>query len=444
MARKGQIKLGLSIRRLGYHVAAWRHPEVDPGRAECFPRFVETVQAAERAKFDMVFLADGLAVRANDNPAGSLARSSENVELEPLTLLSALAPMTRHIGLVATSSTTYNEPYHVARRYASLDHISGGRAGWNVVTSWSEQEALNFSREKHLEHATRYDRAKEFVEVVTGLWDSWESDAFVHDKQGGAFYDPAKLHVLNHRGPHFQVRGPLTSSRTPQGRPVIVQAGASEQGREISAAHADLVYTNEYDLAAAKGYFRDIKDRLPRYGREDGDLKITPGIQPIVAATRQEARDKVQQLQELIDPLTGMASLYGLLGDLSGYDVDAPLPDDFVALGKTSNAKLTLDMARRENLTIRQLYMRIGAKAGIRQIVGTAADIADDLEHWFQEEGCDGFNVCPSHLPQGIDDFARFVVPELQRRGLFRTEYEGTTLRENLGLKPYVNRYERE
>jgi len=442
MARKDQIKLGLSIRRLGYHTAAWRHPDVDADSAENFASFLAAVQAAENAKFDMVFLADGLAVRSVDKPVGSLSHSNENVELEPLTLLAALAPMTRNIGLVATSSTTYNEPYHVARRYASLDHISGGRAGWNVVTSWSEMEALNFSREHHLDHATRYERAREFVDVVTGLWDSWEDGAFVRNKQTGQFYDDAKLHVLEHRGKHFQVRGPLTSSRTPQGRPVIVQAGASEQGREISAACADLVYTNDYHLPTAREFYRDMKSRLQKFDRHADELKILPGIQPFVGATRQEAQDKLDELQALIDPLTGLASLYGMLGDCTGIDLDSPIPDDAVFENRTSNAGKMLDLARRESLTLRQLYQRTAGKAGIRQIVGTPADIADDMEQWFTEEACDGFNICPAQMPNGLADFAARVVPELQRRGLFRTEYEASTLRGNLGLALPKNRYE--
>jgi FMN-dependent oxidoreductase (nitrilotriacetate monooxygenase family) len=436
-----QMKLGLSIRRLGYHTAAWRHPETRADSAEDFGCFLQAVLAAEHAKFDMVFLADGVAIRAKDEPPGSLSHSHENVELEPLTLLAALAPMTHNIGLVATSSTTYNEPYHVARRYASIDHISGGRAGWNVVTSWSEMEALNFSREHHLDHDTRYDRAKEFVEVVKGLWDSWEEGAFVRDKSTGQFYVEEKQHILNHKGPHFQVRGPLTASRTPQGRPVIVQAGASEQGREISAISADVVYTNDYSFTSAKAFYEDMQARLVNHGRQPGDLKIMPGIQPFVAATRQEAQDKLDQLQSLIDPLTGLASLFGLLGDCRGWDLDKPIPEDAVFESRTSNAQKTVDMARSENLTIRQLYERTAGKAGIRQIVGTASDIVDDMEHWFSEPTCDGFNICPALMPHGMNDFAQYIVPELQRRGLFRTEYEGKTLRENLGLRTPPNRY---
>jgi FMN-dependent oxidoreductase (nitrilotriacetate monooxygenase family) len=437
------MKLGLSIRRVGYHIAAWRLPQVQADGQEDFAFFLKSVQAAERAKFDLVFLADGLAVRANDEPAGSLACSNENVELEPITLLAALAPLTKHIGLVATASTTYNEPYHIARRYSSLDHISGGRAGWNLVTSWSELEAQNFNRDKHLDHATRYERAREFYEVVTGLWDSWESGAFLRNKDTGIFYDQSKLHVLNHRGEHFQVRGPLTASRTPQGRPVIVHAGASPVGQEIGATLSDVVYTNEYQLEAAQQYYRTLKDRAVAFGRKADDLKILPGIQPIVGRTREQAQAKLDRLQDLVHPLIGLASLYNLLGDLSSYDLDGPIPQNVLMEGKTSNAIKTLDLARRENLTIRQLYKRTAGKAGIRQVIGTAADIADDMEKWFTSGACDGFNICPAYSPDGIEEFSEFVIPELQKRGLFRTEYEGGTLRENLGLPAYVNRYER-
>lgn len=251
-----RIKLGLSMRYVGYHAAAWRHPEADPGAASKFAHFRRVAQVAEAAKFDMLFLADGIGIRARDEPAGSLCRSAQNAELEPLTLLSALAAVTQHIGLVATASTTYNEPFHVARKYASLDQISGGRAGWNVVTSWSDAEARNFNRDAHLGYDERYERAAEFVEVVKGLWDSWEDDAFLHDKASGIFFDPSKLHVLAHEGKHFRVRGPLSVARTPQGRPLLVQAGASEQGLAIAAASADVVYSAHQDLAAAKAYMR--------------------------------------------------------------------------------------------------------------------------------------------------------------------------------------------
>jgi FMN-dependent oxidoreductase (nitrilotriacetate monooxygenase family) len=438
--RKTQMKLGLSMRYLGYHDAAWRHPEVPPGGATDFKYFLNSARIAERGKFDMVFFADGIGIRADDNPPGSLARTNRNVELEPLTLLSALAAMTSHIGLVSTASTTYNEPYHIARKFASLDNISGGRAGWNVVTSWSEQEAWNFSRDTHLDYDTRYDRAKEFVDVVTGLWDSWENDAFVHDKASGQFYDPSKLHVLNHRGKHFTVRGPLSPPPTPQGRPILVQAGAAEQGQEIAAANADVVYAAQVELAGAKAYYAGLKARMAKYGRAPELLKVMPAVTTIVGRTRAEAQAKFDQLQELIDPMVGLASLFSSFGDLSGYPLDGPVPEPVNAKVRSIAYNLW-NLAQRENLTIRQFYQKKSAGSGGLLLKGSAEDVADAMEEWMAEEAADGFNLTPTHLPHGIDDFVELVVPELRRRGRFRTEYESTTLRGNLGLPDYVNRH---
>jgi FMN-dependent oxidoreductase (nitrilotriacetate monooxygenase family) len=438
--RKTQMKLGLSMRYLGYHDAAWRHPEIPPGGATDFKYFLNSARIAERGKFDMVFFADGIGIRADDNPPGSLARTNRNVELEPLTLLSALAAMTSHIGLVSTASTTYNEPYHIARKFASLDNISGGRAGWNVVTSWSEQEAWNFSRDTHLDYDTRYDRAKEFVDVVTGLWDSWENDAFVHDKASGQFYDPSKLHVLNHRGRHFTVRGPLSAPPTPQGRPILVQAGAAEQGQEIAAANADVVYAAQVDLAGAKAYYAGLKARMAKYGRAPELLKVMPAVTTIVGRTRAEAQAKFDQLQELIDPMVGLASLFSSFGDLSGYPLDGPVPEPVNAKVRSIAYNLW-NLAQRENLTIRQFYQKKSAGSGGLLLKGSAEDVADAMEEWMAEEAADGFNLTPTHLPHGIDDFVELVVPELRRRGRFRTEYESTTLRGNLGLPDYVNRH---
>jgi FMN-dependent oxidoreductase (nitrilotriacetate monooxygenase family) len=438
--RKTQMKLGLSMRYLGYHDAAWRHPEVPPGGATDFKYFLNSARIAERGKFDMVFFADGIGIRADDNPPGSLARTNRNVELEPLTLLSALAAMTSHIGLVSTASTTYNEPYHIARKFASLDNISGGRAGWNIVTSWSEQEAWNFSRDAHLDYDTRYDRAKEFVDVVTGLWDSWENDAFVHDKASGQFYDPSKLHVLNHRGKHFTVRGPLSAPPTPQGRPILVQAGAAEQGQEIAAANADVVYAAQVDLAGAKAYYAGLKARMAKYGRASELLKVMPAVTTIVGRTRAEAQAKFDQLQELIDPMVGLASLFSSFGDLSGYPLDGPVPEPVNAKVRSIAYNLW-NLAQRENLTIRQFYQKKSAGSGGLLLKGSAEDVADAMEEWMAEEAADGFNLTPTHLPHGIDDFVELVVPELRRRGRFRTEYESTTLRGNLGLPDYVNRH---
>lgn len=438
--RKSQMKLGLSMRYLGYHAAAWRHPEIPPGGATDFKYFLNSARIAERGKFDMLFFADGLGIRADDNPPGSLARTSQNVELEPLTLLAALAPMTSHIGLIATASTTYNEPFHIARKFASLDNISAGRAGWNIVTSWSEQEAWNFSRDTHLDYDTRYDRAKEFVDVVTGLWDSWEDDAFVHDKVSGQFYDPNKLHILNHRGKFFSVRGPLNAPRTPQGRPILVQAGANEQGQEIAAANADVVFASGEDLADAKAYYAGLKARMAKYGRAPELLKVMVGVTPIVGHTRAEAQAKFDQLQELIDPRVGFASLFNWYGDLSSYPLDGPVPEPVNPRVRSLAYKMW-KVAQRENMTVRQFYQRQAVGGAGPVLVGTAEDIANVLETWVDEEAADGFNLTPTHLPHGIVDFVELVLPELRRRGRFRSEYESTTLRGNLGLPEHVNRY---
>ena len=433
MEKDGMMRMGLSMRYQGYHRAAWRHPDVPSDGAIDFQYFLDSARKAEAAKLDMIFFADGIGVRADDTPKGSLARDSRNAELEPLTLLSAIGACTSHIGLVATASTTYNEPFHIARKYASIDHISGGRAGWNVVTSWSQQEAWNFSRDEHLGYEERYERADEFVDVVKKLWDSWEDDAFIRDKETGLFYDESKLHVPNHKGKHFSVRGPLNSARTPQGRPIIVQAGAAEAGREIAAKNADVVYSASFDISSARKYYVDLKDRLKKYGRTDDQLLIMPGLTTYVGRTRQEAQDKYDQLQELIDPLSGLSILYSTLGDLSAYDLDGPVPD--TASGAVNSiGNSLLEVARRDNLTIRQLY-KLRASGG-RQLLGTAADIVDDMEMWFKEGAADGFNLCPAVLPNSLDDFVELILPELRKRGLFRTEYASSTLRGNLGLKP--------
>jgi FMN-dependent oxidoreductase (nitrilotriacetate monooxygenase family) len=427
------IKLGLSMRYLGYHAAAWRHPDADPGAASKFGHFHRVAQTAEAAKFDMVFLADGIGIRGKDEPPGSLCRSAQNAELEPITLLSAIAAVTNRIGLVATASTTYNEPFHIARKYASLDHISGGRAGWNIVTSWSDAEARNFNRDQHLGYEERYERAAEFVEVVKGLWNSWDADAFLHDKTSGLFYDPARLHVLDHKGKHFKVRGPLSVARTPQGRPILVQAGASEQGLNIAAAHADVVYSAPHDIETAKAYYANLKQRLPKHGRTADQLLIMPGLNAYVGQTRQEAHDKYELLNRLVDPPLGLSYLYGQMGDLSAYPLDGlvPEPENAQVL---SIARNLLALARRDNLTIRQLYTQVAAGFGTRVVIGTPADIVDEMEHWVSQGAADGFNLCPPVLPTSLNDFVQLVLPELRRRGMFRHEYEGETLRQNLGL----------
>ena len=440
MPARKMISMGLSMRYLGYHAAAWRHPQVDPGGASDFSHVLNVARLAEAAKFDMVFLADGIGIRAKDEPPGSLCRSAQTAELEPLTLLSALAPMTTHIGLVATASTTYNEPYHIARKYASLDRISGGRAGWNIVTSWSDAEAQNFNRDQHLDYGTRYERAAEFVEVVKGLWDSWDADALVRDKESGIFFDAAKLHVLNHQGKHFKVKGPLSVARSPQARPVLVQAGASEAGMEIGAESAEVIYAVPHEIDTGRSYYRDLKERAARKGRDPEGMKILPGITPFIGETEAEAREKYDLLHALVAPEPGLSYLYGQMGDLSAHSLDGPVPEPNDPKVR-SIAQNLLKLARRDNLTIRQLYTTIAAGFGSRILIGTAKQIADEMEAWVEAEAADGFNICPAALPVGLEDFAAQVVPELQRRGMFRTEYASRTLRGNLGVPVPASRY---
>jgi len=440
--KKGQIKLGAFLMNTGHHVAAWRHPDAWAENGLEFAHYRKLAQTAERAKFDMVFLADGVAVRRDSN-IEALSRSGQIVHFEPLTLLSALSAVTEHVGLVATASTTYNEPYHIARKFASLDYLSGGRAGWNVVTSASEAEAHNFNREKHMEHALRYERAREFLQVVTGLWDSWDDDAFLRDKESGIYVDPNKLHVLDHKGKHFSVHGPLNVARPPQGYPVIVQAGASDDGRDFAASTAEVIFTAQQTLAEAQAFYADLKGRLATYGRFPEQLKIMPGVFPVIGKTEVEAKEKYDQLQNLIHPQVGLALLSGNIGgfDLSAYPLDGPLPDLPETNLNKSRQKLVTDLARRENLTIRQLYQAIAGARGHRTIWGTPEQIADQLEEWFVNDAADGFNIMPPYLPNGLDEFVELVVPILQQRGLFRTEYEGRTLRENLGLHRPANQF---
>jgi FMN-dependent oxidoreductase (nitrilotriacetate monooxygenase family) len=355
-------------------------------------------------------------------------------------LLPALAMVTHRIGLVTTASTTYNEPFNIARKFATLDQISKGRAGWNVVASWSKWEAQNFGLEDVLDYDTRYARAGEFVSVVKGLWDSWEDGALLLNQASGRYFDETKMHVLNHKGRFFKVRGPLNVAAIPQGHPVIVQAGASEQGRELAAATADVIYAVHDSVERARGYYADLKGRLAKHGREPDDLKILPAFCPVVAPTRAEAQGKYDQLQALIDPLVGLGRLYGTFGDLSGYPLDGPLPPRADGdLELRSLSLQSIEKAEREKPTIREMYLRAGITGNAR--VGTAEDIADTMQEWFESNACDGFNITPATLPGGGEEFVEMVLPELRRRGLFRNEYEGKTLRENLGLRPTVNRY---
>jgi FMN-dependent oxidoreductase (nitrilotriacetate monooxygenase family) len=440
MANERKIRLGAFISGPGHHVAAWRQPDSQADGSSNFQHLKAVTQLAEQGLFDAVFLADGLASRIQPGAAG---RTPFNGGFEPVTLFSALSAVTEHIGFIATASTTYEDPYILARKFASLDLLSTGRAGWNVVTTGGAEAAGNFGLSAHPEHALRYERAREFVDVVRGLWDSWEDDAFILDKQSGYFYDPAKVHALNHEGKHFRVRGPLNVPRPIQGHPVIVQAGASDDGRELAAQTAEVIFTAWQNLAEAQAFYRDVKGRLAKYARHRDELKVMPGVFPVVGRTEAEAKAKFQQLQDLILPEVGLALLSGLIGgfDLSGYPIDGPVPELPVTNNNKSRQALMLQIARERKLSIRELYLSIAGARGHWQLVGTPEQIADELQSWFENDAADGFNVMPPVMPGSLSDFVTLVVPELQRRRLFRTAYEGRTLRENLGLARPDNRF---
>jgi N-acetyl-S-(2-succino)cysteine monooxygenase len=432
--RKKRLKLGASIYPVGYHVAGWRYPGAQVDGGISLQHHVDLAQAAERGGFDFIFLADAAVIW--DQNIDAVARTAWSTRFEPLTLLSALAMVTKRVGLVATVSTTYNEPYTVARKFASLDHLSGGRAGWNLVTSAAEAEAQNFNLDRHLAHADRYKRAREFVEVVTGLWDGWSDDAFLFDQQSGIYFDPAKLNILNHHGTYFSVKGPLNIPRPPQGHPVMVQAGLSDDGRELAAETAEVLFTAQPTLADARAYYADVKARMSKYGRSPDSLNIMPGVVTVIGRTRAEAQEQEARLRSLTHPAPGLAFLSGLIGafDLSRHPLDGPLPELPPTNGPKGRQRLLVEVARREKLTIRDLYLNIAMTSGHRLVSGTPVDIADQLEDWFVNECCDGYNVAPPYLPGGFDDFVNLVIPHLQKRGLVRTDYEGVTLRENLDL----------
>jgi alkanesulfonate monooxygenase len=440
-AARRQMKLGLFFDGSGHHVAAWRDPGVDAHARLSFQQYARIARTAERGKFDLLFTADTNATFGADD-VDVWERTAACSRLEPLTLLGALSVVTERIGLVATMTTTYYEPFTVARFFASLDQISNGRAGWNLVTSLAAAEALNFSHETHAAHADRYARAREFAQVVLGLWDSWEDGAVIADKANGMYLDTSKMHVLNHKGEHFSVRGPLMIQRSPQGRPVIVQAGQSDDGRELAGETAEVIFTVQQDLDAARAFYADVKRRAVQYGRSPDAVKVLPGVMTVIASSKAEAEDKYETLQALIQPELGVKNLSAYFGkDLSSYPLDGPVPEPVWANAEHGRLKVIVDLARRENLTIRQLYKRVIGQRAPRTVCGTPAEIADTLQHWFEAGAADGFNLLPLTFPQGLDDIVDRLVPELQRRGLFRTEYEGATLRENLGLPVPENRW---
>ena len=440
MSNARQLRLGAFMRPVSIHTASWRYPGAFPDANFNFEHYKRFAATLERGKFDAIFLADHLAVL--NMPMAALKRSATVTSFDPITLLSALAPVTERLGLIATGSTTYDAPYHVARRFASLDHISGGRAGWNVVTTSNPQAAMNFGLDEHLEHGERYRRAREFYDVVTGLWDSWADDAFIRDVEAGVFFDPDKLHVLDHKGKHLSVRGPLNVARPIQGWPVIVQAGSSEAGRQLAAETAEVVFGSQNNIKDGQSFYADVKGRMAKLGRDQDHLKILPGAFVVVGDSLDEARQKKARLDSLVHPDSGIASLSVQLGtDVSRFDLDGPLPDIPETNASKSAREKLIEKARRDSMTVRQLAQYVGGSYGTLEMLGTPAMIADQMEEWLVSRGSDGFNVMFPYVPGGLDEFVDRVVPELQRRGIYRCDYEGRTLRENLGLPRPDNRF---
>ncbi len=426
------IHLGAFLPGAGQHIAAWRHPRSEIEGVLDVSYYTRLAQTAERGLFDMFFLADGLAVPKRM----AASKTAFGVGFEPVTLFAALSQVTRHLGFVATASTTYEDPYLLARKFASLDHLSRGRAAWNLVTTEAADAAANFSHSTPPTHPERYRRAEEFYDVVVGLWDTWADDALVRNRATGDFFDATRVRPLSHRGEQFRVDGPLNIPRPPQGHPVVVQAGSSEAGKELAARTAEVIFTAQSSLGEARKFYADVKGRLAKFGRSRDALKIMPGVQPYVGRSESEARAKYRELEDLILPEVGLGLLSGLVGgfDLSAVDPDGPLPALPLTNNNRSRQALMYEIAQRDGHTLRQLWKAIAGARGHWTIVGTPTQIADQLQQWFEGGAADGFNVMPPVLPRNLDDFVEQVIPELQTRGLFRTSYDGSTLRENLGL----------
>jgi FMN-dependent oxidoreductase (nitrilotriacetate monooxygenase family) len=421
------MHLGLFILGTGSHIAGWRYAGAMTSFAD-MPSIVEIGRIAERGKFDLIFMGDNLYADPQSHPSYTL-------RLEPLTMLSALAMTTTHVGLGATASTTYGDPFSVARAFASLDHISNGRAAWNAVTTANATSAANFGR-SHPDHAERYAIAEEFVSVVRGLWDCWDDDALVADRATGRYIDPAKVRALDHDGRYFAVRGPLNIGRSPQGHPVVLQAGGSAPGLQLAARTADVVFSVVQDFTEAQQQYADFKALLTTFGRNPDHVTVLPGVMPVVGRTDAEAFDILRTLQSYVDASNALAMLSDRLGiDMRGYDLDGPIPEIDVPDTYHSFARAMLGKARRENMTLRNLYDLTAAARGHWVLCGSADRIADTLEHWFRNGAADGFNIMPPYFPGGFDAFVDQVVPRLQQRGLFRTEYTGVTLRDHLGLE---------
>ncbi|MGY2257672.1 LLM class flavin-dependent oxidoreductase [Pseudomonas sp. SDO55104_S430] len=434
-----QLSLNLFIYPNGHHEAAWRHPQSVPEASMDIGYYQQLAQRAEREKLDAIFFADSPSLAESD-------REGLRIRFEPITWLAAIAAVTERIGLIATASTTYSEPYNLARSFSALDHLSKGRAGWNIVTTSLAAAAANFGLDQHPPAQDRYAKAEEFVQVVGDLWDSWEDDALVLDKTAGVFANGAKVHSINHVGTHYRVKGPFNSPRSPQGRPVQVQAGSSEDGRDFASRHAEAIFTAHQTLQSATEFANDIRNRARAVGRDPRQLKILPGISPYIGSTEAEAQRKFDELNELVLPHVALGQLRRLLGvDLSDQDLDAPFPRHLVNFdgdeSQASRFKLIIDIVDREKPTLRQLINRLAGARGHWVPVGTPTQIADLIEQWFRSGAADGFNVMPPAFPEGFEVFLDEVLPILRKRGLFREEYAGTTLREHYGLSRPVSRF---
>jgi FMN-dependent oxidoreductase (nitrilotriacetate monooxygenase family) len=433
-----KLHLNAFLMGVGHHEAAWRHPRTDPSAIDDVAHFQNLAKIAERGTFDSVFLADGVQIWGD-------VRHTIAGRFEPVTLLTALAAVTSHVGLIATASTGFSEPYNLARLFSSLDHISGGRAGWNIVTTAGDRSAQNFNKDANSAHAERYQRADEFLDVATALWDSWEDGALVVDKPSGVFADETKVHEIGHRGRFFSVRGPLNSTRSPQGHPLLVQAGSSEDGKQFAATWAEAVFTAQQTHEEATAFYADLKRRVVQSGRSQDHVKVLPGIVPVLGGTEAEAQRLAKELDDLIIPIRAVRQLTELIGvDLTEHPLDEPLPElPPVARinGAKSRFELVRDLAERERLTLRQLLGRLGGGRGHQVVAGTPEQIADHIEHWFTTGAADGFNVMAPLLPSGLEEFVDEVVPLLRKRNLFRTEYTGRTLRDHYGLPRPVSRF---
>tara|TARA_Y100001001_G_scaffold141437_1_gene145456 strand:- start:3299 stop:4630 length:1332 start_codon:yes stop_codon:yes gene_type:complete len=439
MTNQRMMRLGAFLAGTGSNMASWRHPDAVPDAAINLDYYKQLTRRAEEAKLDFVFFGDGLYISEKSHP-NFLNR------FEPLTLLAALAMDTKQIGLAATLSTSYSEPFTVARQFASIDHISEGRAGWNIVTSPLEGSALNYSKAEHPQHDLRYRMAVEYLEVTKGLWDSWEDDAFVRNKETGQFIDPHKLHRVNHKGEFFSVQGPLTISRSKQGRPILIQAGSSEAGKEFASQVADAVFTGQATIEDAQEFYQDVKGRAVKHGRRSEEILMLPGCNPIVGATPEEAEAKYQEISNLVvidDALNYLGRYFNDI-DFTQYDLDEQFPDlgDFARNGWESATDRIKKVSREEGLTLRQMALRSTTPKS--PFIGTPEQVADTMQAWFEAGAAAGFMMNASVLPQGFNDFVDLVLPVLKDRGLFRTEYEHDTLRGNLGLAKPANRYTRE